>query len=114
MKKHTPVYNLTVRYSTSSGDWKTLELSAPFTRWFDADGYFVAKPFQQWLASEVPAIGQADPPNAIKAREEVSATISGLKDDAVIAGHSLPSSAKRSAGGNVTPGAKYKASKKNT
>ena len=31
------------------------------TRWFTSDGYFVAKPFQQWLASEVPVIGAADP-----------------------------------------------------
>ena len=40
-----------------------MELSAPFTRWFDADGCFVAKPFQQWLATEVPVIGDADPKN---------------------------------------------------
>ena len=36
------------------------------TRWFTADGYFVAKPFQQWLASEVPVIGQADPNNVVE------------------------------------------------
>lgn len=27
------------------------------------DGFFIAKPFQQWLASEVPLIGQVDPSN---------------------------------------------------
>ena len=64
--KHTPVYNLTVRYETSSKEQKTLELSSPFTRWFDADGTFVAKPFQQWLASEIPIIGEVDPQNKPK------------------------------------------------
>ncbi|MCJ1257433.1 hypothetical protein MMC24_005258 [Lignoscripta atroalba] len=62
--KHTPIYKLTVRYSdptkSEPWDWETLEISAPFTRWFSADGYFVAKPFQQWLASEIPIVGQAD------------------------------------------------------
>ena len=52
-----------VEYSTSHGDIKTLELSSPFTRWFDVDGFFVAKPFQQWLASEIPLIGEVDPKN---------------------------------------------------
>lgn len=33
-------------------------------QWFTADGFFVAKPFQQWLASGVPLIGEADPKNA--------------------------------------------------
>lgn len=42
-------------------------LSAPFTRWFDVNGFFVAKPFQQWLATEISVIGQADPGNAIGA-----------------------------------------------
>lgn len=38
-----------------------MKISAPFPLWFDEEGYFVAQPFQQWLASEVPIIGQADP-----------------------------------------------------
>ncbi|KAL8737226.1 MAG: hypothetical protein Q9181_001880 [Wetmoreana brouardii] len=59
--KHKPIYNLKVRYERLGKEPKTLEISAPFTRWFDSDGYFVATPFQQWLASEVPIIGEADP-----------------------------------------------------
>ncbi|MCJ1246184.1 hypothetical protein MMC30_003389 [Trapelia coarctata] len=62
--KHTPIYKLTVRYSEAGKneafDWETLGIEAPFTRWFTADGQFIAKPFQQWLASTVPVIGQAD------------------------------------------------------
>ena len=61
--KHVPIYNITVRYESGGQESKTLELSSPFTRWFDADGFFVAKPFQQWLASEIPLIGQADAQN---------------------------------------------------
>lgn len=62
MKKNTPVYNLTIRTSPSSfSPWQTVKISAPFVLWFDEEGYFVAQPFQQWLASEVPIIGQADP-----------------------------------------------------
>lgn len=67
VKKHTPIYNITVTQTSSSKTQsqkpQPLKLSARFTRWFDQDGTFVAKPFQQWLASEVAAIGQADPKN---------------------------------------------------
>lgn len=61
--KHTPTYNITVEYSNPKGETQTLKLSSPFTRWFDIDGFFVAKPFQQWLASEIPLIGQVDTKN---------------------------------------------------
>ncbi|KAA6409981.1 MAG: microsomal signal peptidase subunit [Lasallia pustulata] len=62
--KHTPIYKLSVRYldsSTPGNSWQTLDVSAPFTNWFSADGYFVAKPFQEWLAAEIPPVGKADP-----------------------------------------------------
>ena len=62
--KHTPLYKLSVRYSEAGKhkpfDWETLEIEAPFTMWFTADGEFIAKPFQQWLASAVPVIGKAN------------------------------------------------------
>ena len=58
------MYHLTVRYSDAKEslpfDWETVEISAPFTKWFTTDGHFIAHPFQQWLASEVPVIGKAD------------------------------------------------------
>ncbi|KAL8849897.1 MAG: hypothetical protein Q9221_005163 [Calogaya cf. arnoldii] len=63
--KHKPIYNLQVRYSKSGKEEQTLKISAPFTRWFDSDGFFVATPFQQWLATEIPAIGEADPKKVI-------------------------------------------------
>jgi hypothetical protein len=51
-------------YSTNPS--QTLHIRAPFTRWFTSDGYFVAKPFQQWLASEVSVVGAADPNNVVE------------------------------------------------
>jgi hypothetical protein len=45
----------------SFGGWHIANIQAPFSRWFDADGRFIAVQFQQWLASEIPAIGRADP-----------------------------------------------------
>ncbi|GAB7348011.1 hypothetical protein MBLNU459_g5505t1 [Dothideomycetes sp. NU459] len=60
--KNDPTYCLTIQ----SGDrWKAID--APFMQWFTADGFFVAKPFQQWLASSVDIIGDADPKNLVTA-----------------------------------------------
>jgi len=68
--KHKPIYNLKVRYNNAKTDlpfdWQELEISAPFTKWFAADGQFIAKPFQDWLAAEVPIVGQAAAKNAGK------------------------------------------------
>lgn len=67
-KKHTGVYYLTARYTSSKegSAWKEIKAEAPFTRWFTEDGVLVAKPFQQWLASEVPVIGEVDPANVVE------------------------------------------------
>ncbi|KAL8691522.1 MAG: hypothetical protein Q9218_003265 [Villophora microphyllina] len=64
VSKHKPIYNLQVRYEKQGTEPQTLKISAPFTKWFDSDGCFVATPFQQWLASEIPIIGEADPKKA--------------------------------------------------
>jgi signal peptidase complex subunit 2 len=32
-------------------------------QWFTADGFFVPAPFQQWLASNIDMVGDADPKN---------------------------------------------------
>lgn len=64
MTKHTPIYKLKIRtnHLTKSKPygWDEKEISAPFMRWFSADGHFIAKPFQNWLASEIEVIREAD------------------------------------------------------
>ncbi|KAI9681168.1 MAG: hypothetical protein M1817_002450 [Caeruleum heppii] len=82
VKKHSPVYHVRVRYqsldkkknSREEAEWQTLTLEAPFSRWFDQDGHFVALPFQQWLAEEILVVGRADPS---KARAKVDEAHSG-------------------------------------
>ncbi|KAK5174365.1 signal peptidase complex subunit spc2 [Saxophila tyrrhenica] len=66
-KKHDPTYYLTV---TTSSSTNPLEIQCPFTTWFTSDGYFVAQPFQQWLATSVGVIGEADQKNAAKNEKE--------------------------------------------
>ena len=103
-KKYDPTYRLTVKVSASSkAQEKTMEISSPFTRWFDGDGYFVAKPFQQWLASEVDVIGEADPKNAEAARKMTQGYVE-LKDDVQVVDGKLE---EKSVGtGSQTPGRK--------
>ncbi|KAF2197806.1 hypothetical protein GQ43DRAFT_190151 [Delitschia confertaspora ATCC 74209] len=69
VKKHIPIYNLSVTFQPtpySSNPPQTIKIRAPFTRWFSSDGYFIAKPFQQWLASEIPVVGAADPSKVVE------------------------------------------------
>lgn len=68
-KKHIPIYEVDVTFTpapVNKNPAQKIHIRAPFTQWFTADGYFVAKPFQQWLASEVPVIGAADPNNVVE------------------------------------------------
>ncbi|KAK4545691.1 hypothetical protein LTR36_002645 [Oleoguttula mirabilis] len=80
--KHEPTYYLTVTDSGSAASAR--QIQAPFTTWFTADGYFVAKPFQQWLASSVEAIGAADVKNASRAETE-EATAPGPEEIETVA-----------------------------
>jgi len=67
-EKHSPVYHLTAHITSSSGSRLApeVQVSAPFSKWFTSDGVFAAKPFQQWLASAVPVVGEADPNNIVE------------------------------------------------
>lgn len=66
-KKHIPIYEVDVVFTPAgSTHQQKIHIRAPFTRWFTSDGYFIAKPFQQWLASEVPVVGAADPNNVVE------------------------------------------------
>ncbi|TKA31743.1 hypothetical protein B0A50_01821 [Salinomyces thailandicus] len=68
-KKHTPVYYLAVTVTDAAETVSkpvVKRLEAPFTSFFTADGFFVAKPFQQWLAGSVKSIGNVDVKNAVR------------------------------------------------
>jgi len=68
-KKHIPVYECDVVFRPApyeSNPEQKLHIRRAMTQWFTTDGYFTAKPFQQWLASEIPVIGAADPDNVVE------------------------------------------------
>jgi hypothetical protein len=66
-KKYDPTYTLTIRSQLSPTSPEVEDIiSASVTRWFTSDGFFTPKPFQQWLASSIEAIGRADPSNVVE------------------------------------------------
>lgn len=73
-QKNDPTYYLDVTTSSTSDTPSTRQIKTSFTTWFTADGYFVAKPFQQWLASSVDAVGDVDTKSALRdERDELAA-----------------------------------------
>jgi hypothetical protein len=75
-EKHTPTYNLRVHtQKPKSEDVYTFHISAPFATWFSADshgmGELVPRPFQKWLASEIPLISELDAAAKAKGGEKV-------------------------------------------
>ncbi|KAF2498336.1 hypothetical protein BU16DRAFT_524463 [Lophium mytilinum] len=106
-KKYDPTYYLTVTFTDPSGKTDTRDISAPFSRWFTSDGYFVAKPFQQWLASNVPGIGAADPQNIVEeigrgsaAEETGGVSVEDMLRVAGVTGVAGATGAKTKAGGS--------------
>ncbi|KAI0484667.1 microsomal signal peptidase 25 kDa subunit-domain-containing protein [Xylariaceae sp. FL0804] len=83
-KKNVPVYHAQITVtpppkgtSSSSPPPQPIELARPFTEWFDAQGHFVARPFQAMLVAAVPAVAQADPKRAAELAEaETTSTTS--------------------------------------
>lgn len=103
--KNVPVYNLTITLTPKAGRPSTSTLTSSFAEWFDAQGRFVALPFQTLLASNVAVIGQFDPKRANRraappvsntdfTADEVAATIVG-KDTAKTSGSAANKGAKR-------------------
>jgi signal peptidase complex subunit 2 len=66
-KKNVPIYNMKITTKSKKGDEKTIEAARSFTEWFDAQGRFIALPFQTMLATTVPVIAKADPKRAAAA-----------------------------------------------
>ena len=71
--KNEPIYRLSARITSSASrdQSKDIEVDAPFMRWFTTDGYFVAQPFQQWLASTVAFVGEVDPKSKAGATAQI-------------------------------------------
>ncbi|KLJ06507.1 hypothetical protein EMPG_10105 [Blastomyces silverae] len=60
-KKHSPLYTLRIRHTSNSGVvLQDATVSAPFSRWFSADGTFHPEPFKHWLNSEIKALKGVD------------------------------------------------------
>lgn len=60
-KKNDPTYRLSITVEPKGAEPQVIEVAKPFAAFFDETGRFVAAPFQEALASSVPAIGKADP-----------------------------------------------------
>lgn len=99
------MYHITVTTTDSTGRETIRQLSSPFTRWFDADGFFIAKPFQQWLAAEIPWIGQVDRKNAPGGgAEKVEGSAGGREEaTAVVVEERLETPRKAGAGEMMPP-----------
>ncbi|KAI0136376.1 microsomal signal peptidase 25 kDa subunit-domain-containing protein [Xylariales sp. AK1849] len=74
-KKNVPIYNVNIAITSKSGGKpETIELSRPFTEWFDSVGHFVAPPFQTIFATSVPLIAKVDPKRAERSQAQTGGT----------------------------------------
>ncbi|EQB44094.1 microsomal signal peptidase 25 kDa subunit [Colletotrichum gloeosporioides Cg-14] len=74
-KKNVPIYNMKITITPKNGAGKTLELAKPFNQWFDSQGHFVASPFQEILATNIPTIGKLDPKRVQSISQTYSADV---------------------------------------
>jgi len=111
--KHVPLYKLKIiTWSGKQAPGLTKQLVKPFAEWFDEKGHFIAKPFQQMLASNVAILGKLDPKNVVsEKKKKVVETVddgktmdekwaSLLEDSKVENETSTPTKAKRRVKGN--------------
>jgi signal peptidase complex subunit 2 len=81
----------------SSKAASTIEIKQPFKKWFDAAGHFVPLPFQQILATNVPAIAKSDAKRSVAVEENASLDSSQIASGASTSGSSVtPSRAAKS------------------
>ncbi|KAJ0341044.1 hypothetical protein COL922a_002739 [Colletotrichum nupharicola] len=74
-KKNVPIYNMKITITPKNGASKTLELAKPLNQWFDSQGHFVASPFQEILATNIPTIGKLDPKRVQSTSQTYSADV---------------------------------------
>ncbi|KAF4503846.1 hypothetical protein G6O67_008786 [Ophiocordyceps sinensis] len=70
-KKYDPTYRLTVSVEAKGAKAQVIELAKPFASFYDETGRFVARPFQEALASSIPVIGKQDPKRVKLASQEM-------------------------------------------
>ncbi|KAK5117606.1 hypothetical protein LTR62_005028 [Meristemomyces frigidus] len=109
--KHDPTYYLTVTVTPAgSSSPSTWHIKSPLTTWFTADGFFVARPFQQWLASSVEMIGDADLKNAGRdERDDLAAPSAGVHRIVDASGNGSVGTSGADVQGKGTPRGKKKA-----
>ncbi|KXH67903.1 microsomal signal peptidase 25 kDa subunit [Colletotrichum salicis] len=74
-KKNVPTYNMKITLTSKNGEKKVINLSQPFNQWFDSQGRFVAVPFQEILATNIPAVGKLDPKRVTSASQGYSTDV---------------------------------------
>ena len=97
-----PIYNLTIAITdVVDDDAKNLpeptviEVSRPFTEWFDASGLFVAKPFQEFIVASVPLVARYDPKRVNTVSQELLDADPALLDAVLKAGEATGTDAKK-------------------
>ncbi|KAI1489386.1 microsomal signal peptidase 25 kDa subunit-domain-containing protein [Biscogniauxia mediterranea] len=103
-KKNVPIYHVKVTITPKKGEVQTIELARSFTEWFDAQGHFIALPFQTMLATTVPLVGKADPKRAAVDTPDFMNTDSGVLDALLAA----QSTGAESTGADANAGKKSK------
>ncbi|GJN80458.1 microsomal signal peptidase subunit [Purpureocillium lilacinum] len=94
-KKNDPTYRLTITVEPKNATPEVVELSKPFATFFDETGRFVAQPFQEALASAVPAIGRRDP-KRVKLASQAMLDANPDLLDAVLAANSAQAEGEKS------------------
>jgi hypothetical protein len=65
--------------SSNGSEPSSWQIRTPFTTFFTRDGFFVAQPFQQWLATTIEVVGNADSKNASRdERDNLAAPTAGV------------------------------------
>ncbi|KAF6839870.1 signal peptidase complex [Colletotrichum plurivorum] len=96
-KKNVPTYNMKITITSKNGATKKIELSKPFAEWFDSQGHFVATPFQEILATNIPAIGQLNSKRVKSASQAYSPDVlDALYAESTATGSSAEGAAKGS------------------
>ena len=127
-RKYEPIYRLEVIWTYGAAEKpKTIEVTAPFTKFFAADGYFVPAAFEIWLREAIPGLGDPAAATGIqkveggsKAPEQPKAQPTSVAvqdeedDDVVLVGSELSQGGAQTSArnGGSTPAGKKRSKRK--